>query len=304
MKPRQIISDNEIIVVLDTSTVRNLAFVSEPPSWVTTFAKMSRDGYSFSLADAAAAELLNQVRSNRTIISKHKQSIEWVSTFLNPEIRVLPGGIDVQRMIDSTDIRHAEETRHLADIAWEMLLHPLEEDVEDRRPFDELLDEDRDEWMSYLADTDEHLYMFGLDVRRSDPTLVKDYLIDLLAGAIDKGESIFPPFSTRRHLEIRYRVRQYVRTTLTKKPYNPASKKNRNDGIDLTLYDYLMLPALVLANDSGFYSSLNDIDSFQKSWFMTPEKLASEWLEGKRPHPKWPECSVDEEDEDLQGVNF
>jgi len=299
MKPRQIIPDNEIIVVLDTSTVRNLAFEPAPPSWVTTFAKMSRDGYSFSLADAAGAELLNQVRSNRTIIAKHNQSIEWVSNFLNNEIRVLPGGIDVQRMIDSTKIWHAEETRYIANMMWELLLNPLEEDLEDRRPFDELLEEERDGWASYLADMDKHLYLFGLDVRKSDPATVRDYLIDQVASSIDKGESIFPPFSIRRHLEIRYRIRQYVRTTQTKKPYNPSSKRNKNDGIDLTLYDYLMLPALVLSNDGGFYGSLKDIDSFQKSWFMTPERLASEWLQGKRPHPKWPECSVDEEDEDL-----
>lgn len=65
------------------------------------------------------------------------------------------------------------------------------------------------------------------------------------------------------------------------------TRNNRNDGIDVDLY--FMLPALVVANDSGSCGSLDDISSFQKAWFVRPEKLANEWQAGMRPCPAWPD---------------
>jgi len=298
MKPRQLVPDHQIIVILDTSPVRELAFEAEKPSWVKTFSEMACDGYSFSLADSAAAELLNQVRTGATAFAAHQRAIGWVSTFLNPEVRVLPGNMDLDGMIGLDEDWNVCEARYLAAIAWEMLLDPLKPDAEGRLPFDLLLEEERYEWKSFFARLRHISMLSGLDVPKSDPASVMAFLVDRVATNLDKDTKVLPPLSIRRHLELRYRIRQYIRTEQTKRPYNPAAKRNRNDGIDINLYYYLMLPAFVVARDGGFYGPLNDIDSFQKTWFMPPERLASEWLAGNRPRPAWPELIVDEEDKD------
>ena len=58
--PRKLIPDELTIVVLDTCTVRGLAYAEATPGWVSTFAAMTENGYSFSLADGALTELLAQ----------------------------------------------------------------------------------------------------------------------------------------------------------------------------------------------------------------------------------------------------
>lgn len=297
MKPRQLIPDQQIIVVLDTSPVRDLAFETVQPSWVKTFSEMACDGYSFSLADAAAAELLNQVRTGATPLAAHQQAIEWVSTFLNPEVQVLPGKMDLEDMIGLSEDWDVREALYIAAVAWEMLRDPLKPDAEGRPPFDLLLEQERDEWKLFFARLRHISRVSGLDVSKSDPVSVMEFLVNRMASGHDEDFGVSPPPSIRRHLELRYRIRQYIRTERTKEPYNPAAKRNRNDGIDIDLYHYLMLPAIVVAKDGGFYSSLNDIDSFQKAWFMRPDRLANEWLAGNQPQPKWPELSIIDEDD-------
>jgi hypothetical protein len=294
MKPRRLIPDHQIIVVLDTSPVRDLAFETVKPSWVKTFSEMARNGYSFSLADAAAAELLNQVRTGATALAAHKKAIEWASTFLNPEVRVLPGKMDLEGMIGLSEDWDVREARYIATVAWETLRDPLKPNAEGRPQFDLLLEDERDEWQSFFACLRNISRMCGLDVSKSDPASAMEFFIDHVSSGHEEASGVSPPPSIRRHLELRYRIRQYIRTEQTKKPYNPAAKRNRNDGIDIDLYYYFMLPAFVVAKDGGFYGSLDDIDSFQKAWFMPPERLAGEWLTGNQPHPKWPELSVDE----------
>ncbi len=61
-----------------------------------------------------------------------------------------------------------------------------------------------------------------------------------------------------------------------------------NDGIDFRVYTYLALPALIVAMESGFFSSIESIRSFQISWIKKPDTLADIWKNGIRPAPEWP----------------
>jgi hypothetical protein len=92
----------------------------------------------------------------------------------------------------------------------------------------------------------------------------------------------------RLDLQMRLFWRQFVRSVKLKERYNPASQKNKNDGIDFDFYYYLALPALVVSIDDGFFGRISDIKSFQKSWFFKPQELADSWLRGDRPWPSWP----------------
>jgi hypothetical protein len=87
---------------------------------------------------------------------------------------------------------------------------------------------------------------------------------------------------------MRYFWRQFVRSKRQGGPYNLEAPKKANDGIDFTVYTYLALPALIVATDSGFFSSIKNIPSFQRSWFTKPETLADMWKNGGHPAPTWP----------------
>lgn len=92
----------------------------------------------------------------------------------------------------------------------------------------------------------------------------------------------------RWDLQVRFFWRQYVRSKKEIEPYDPTSRKKRNDGIDFGVFQYLMLPALVVATDKGFFDKIADIKSYQKPWFWKPEDLATAWTSGERPRPIWP----------------
>lgn len=297
MTPRQLIPDDRIIVILDTSPVRELAFTKTKPPWVQTFSEMSRDGYSFSLADTTAAELMNQVQAGATELDSHLQAMDWASTFLNAEIPVLPGKMDLEGMLGLNADWDSDVVRNLALEMWDLLGTPLEPVPMFRPSFEILLEEERCEWESYFVRMRKVSKRLRLDISEVKEAKAIDSLLPLVAQQWDQDTESSPPASIRRHLELRYRLRQFVRTERTKEPYNPAARKNRNDGIDVDLYTYFMLPALVVASDSGFYGSLQDIESFQKAWFMSPELLASEWSGGNRPQPSWPGWSIAEEEE-------
>ncbi|CAN0621130.1 protein of unknown function [Burkholderia multivorans] len=85
----------------------------------------------------------------------------------------------------------------------------------------------------------------------------------------------------RQDLQTRYLWRQWVRTREANAPYDPNNPKKVNDGIDLDLYRYLILPALVVSDDGGFHGTIADIKSPQRTWFQKPEELAAAWEHGE-----------------------
>lgn len=289
MKKRNLIPDSQIIVVLDTSPVRNLAHV-EAPEWVTTFAAMAKDGYSFSLADATVAELLTQVRSGRIPLEGYKKMTELLTTFLNPKFPILPGKIDLEAMINVNEVPHnLDEILYLSQEAWRQLLAPHEPTVALGAPLEELLDEERREWADLLKMWAVNSFTFGIDIAKSDSDDVAEFLADLVGQSLYPDAEIEPPMAVRMHLELRYRFRQMARSAQRKRAYDPEKQKNRNDGIDVDLYKYFILPALAVTEDGGFFNSLDSIRSFQREWFIRPEALAARWLAGERPQPVWPE---------------
>lgn len=288
MNKRQLIADDQVIVILDTCAVRVHPKQTVKPPWVEAFAEMASDGYSFSLAEGTAAELLTQVQSGRTPLECHHQMMEWIGTFLNPEVPVLASLGDIDGMIGLDEHWNIEEARCISRVAWSMLLNPLQPCDPYRPTFDLLLEEMRQEWIQRFTRLKHAAMCFGIDVANSDPTFVMNYFVDLVGSTLDRRCDLIPPESMRRDLELKYWFQQFVRTYRTKFAYNPTSKKARNDGPDFHLYSYLVLPALVVSTDGGFFSSLTNLKSFQKKWFVRPNDLAERWRAGEHLAPSWP----------------
>ncbi|WP_133499628.1 hypothetical protein [Cognatilysobacter terrigena] len=257
---------------------------------MTTFAEMSRDGYRFSLADVTAAELLLQYQDGQTTFEQHLLMVRGLQTFVDQELPVMFGGGDLRALVTSRlDRWKGHEARDASDLAWKAILDPSSPIESDGIPLDHLRSEGRENWPRMLEQVALRAELSGIDIASSDPDSIAEYLAGFVAPAID-GEAphVLPPLSIRRHLEIRYKFRQAARMKRAKEPYDPYSPRKRNDGLDVDLFDCLMLPAFVVTCDRAFFGGIESIASFQRSWFKRPEALAREWRAGERPAPRWP----------------
>lgn len=275
------------IVVLDASPARNLAYAPECPAWVKTFERMARDGYSFSLADGAFAELLTQFAKGAINEEGFGLMLTRLQMFLNPDLPTLPGKRDILAAIGASNTDPTWSAKEVADLSvrsWEFLNNVAVIPLEKRPTAAEELQEEREDWFALF---DQMLAAHNPCCAVLDERGGKQ--LDLAFAHMDRKDKVpLPPLSVRCDLQLRLAWRQYVRSRNTKEAYNPRSPKKRNDGIDFDLYRYLMLPAFVVADDSGFFSKIKNIESFQTSWFWKAEALAAAWESGIHPCPLWP----------------
>ncbi|MBD8148256.1 hypothetical protein IFT37_20105 [Pseudomonas fluorescens] len=148
--PRLIVDQGETIVVLDTNAARNLAHELQCPPWALTFAKMKKEGYSFSLADGALMELLNQRARNSIKAQEIERLCQRLALFLNPQLPVILGKNDLLGMLQiNTEPWSESSCRSLSAQTWQALesrhTHPVGDGP------DALLQEARDEWIERLA---------------------------------------------------------------------------------------------------------------------------------------------------------
>lgn len=322
---RHIIPVEKCIVVIDTNVARGIGESTDRPAWVDTFSRMASSGeYSFSLADGTLAELLNQITKPDGGMDDQcfTRMIQGLETFLDAEYPIILGKRDLKGMLGVVREEPwcAIEAKSLSTLTWKKLcdIRSEPQNAQYRSMIEETLQEERDEWIAVFSKFDSHhardidaleRHIAELSTLGSDTSLsasnslaelqqelhelnnlnelggmvLNDALADLDANCSLTGI----PMSARCDLQMRYLYRQWVRTKKTKCAYSPTSRKKRNDGIDFDLYRYLMLPALVLTEDTAFLAGILDIPSSQKNWFMTPQELANSWQQGEQPWPTW-----------------
>jgi hypothetical protein len=300
---RKLIPEEQTIVVLDTSPVRNIAYAEAAPAWVATFAEMADNGYAFSLADGALAELLAQYFRGSLTDAHLNKILAAISQFLNPDVPILPGKRDILAMIgQSTEAGWSEDqVRDYALRGWAALNDPLLLDEEQRKQLQEALQFDRNEWIRWFKTFDDSYAKWvkdrpGIEEKQPLHQYKHDLLDENFSDLASYSRDLHPDLAERQELELRYVWRQWVRTRQEKDGYDPTNPKKVNDGIDLDLYRYLMLPALVVADDKGFHERLVDIKSPQRDWFWRPQALADAWASGERPRPGWAVPVIDQEE--------
>jgi hypothetical protein len=287
MQPLQhLVPEDTAVVVLDTSPARNLAYGAEPPAWAATFGEMSQGGYSFSLADNAFAELLAQITSGAIKEDEASLMFRRLELFINPSLPVFPGKKDIFALIGSKGLPqdwNIEQVRTLSARSWSCLKAARSSIGEDSQSTELELQDERESWFAIFeklgksSDTDEPLNEY--ESKQLDMALT---------ACDDEDPELSPRLSVRWDLQIRLLWRQYVRSKKLSEPYDPRSPKKVNDGIDFDLFHYLLLPAFVIATDSGFFGKLADIQSYQKAWFWKPEDLGQAWMNGDQPRATWP----------------
>lgn len=103
---------------------------------------------------------------------------------------------------------------------------------------------------------------------------------------IDKVLISTPAFSIRADLLLGYLAQMSTRAAKEKEPYNPSSKKKRNDGLDFLIAHALIIPSRVCSNDK--LNALKAVDSFQNDWIITPERLVELWKNKQLNKLEWP----------------
>ena len=268
--PRKLIPDELTIVVLDTCTVRGLAYAEATPGWVSTFAAMTENGYSFSLADGALTELLAQYIRGSIDETRLAVVVGAIETFLNPDLPVLLGKKDVMGMIGELDdpVWSPDETAAYSKAGWALLKSPSNLTDAQREKVVAALQDDRDDWRDFFP-TFDSAYAEWL---KSEPDGEKMHPLNqhqhpaldvAMKKMASQGRTQPPTLAERSDLQLRYLWRQWVRTRQSKNAYDPTKEDNGNDGIDFDCYRYLMLPALVVSEDRGFHSRIGDIKSPQ-----------------------------------------
>ena len=260
---------------------------------------MTGDNYSFSLAAGACAKLMTAHARGSITNGELKAIVDATEIFLNSEVPVLLGKIDLMRMIGEADeLGWEDEARMLSQRAWQMLKAASSTAPEERTSAEAELQEDRDNWIRAFAMFDEGLreWLSENPNRRNqfplhpfEHPLLEQQFRSLAACSVNRH----PDMAERVDLRMRYTWRQWVRSRQKKDGYNPASKKSRNDGVDLDMYSYLMLPALVVAGDKNFHSRIAYIKSPQLNWFFQPQDLANAWKRGERRRPAWASSALD-----------
>lgn len=280
--------------MLDTCTVRELAYAEAMPGWVSTFADMAKNGYSFSLADGALAELLTQYIRKSIDETKLTSIVGAIEIFLNPDLPVLLGKKDVMGMIGESDDTawSPEEAAAYSKDGWKLLKFPSTITEEQCRDIVAALQDERKDWVEFFSIADA-AYAEWL---RSEPDGEEKHPLEqykhpaldvALKAMASYGRIQSPTLAERSDLQIRYIWRQWVRSRQDKHAYDPTNENHENDGIDFDLYRYLMLPALVVSEDKGFHSRISDIKSPQRGWFWRAQTLANAWMCGDRPRPTW-----------------
>jgi hypothetical protein len=278
------LTQNGCLVVLDTGPAREIAEEADLPEWIPSFLKMKGEGYRFSLADNACAELINQRAKDAIKDEGFQVMIEWLTKLLDAGMPMLPGARDI--MIEIGAEPGIASDRSVAEVslwAWDTLRRTV---PGADTGVDVALEQERADWKEQFQKFEAILAAHGL---ASDLNELDDPLLDLALNSMSKQVSLVPPLSTRLDLRTRYFWRQFVRSKRRRQAYNVHAPKKRNDGIDFTLFTYLALPAFVVTKDSGLLSGLADIPSFQARWFLNPGKLVTAWNAGDRPRPSWPQ---------------
>ena len=276
-------------MVLDTAPARKLAYPNENTQWCETYALMAQQGYSFSLADATVAELVEQRYRGSLSADDCRKMCAKLETFLNPELPVLLGKIDIGGMLGLDEEPWSpDESRLLSLHAWSIVKR-CSDPAAQLESFKAELQDERNDWIA-LYDGWQRIHDKLQSEDPEDPIDVSSLTEAILSTMEMRQEqwgTLTPPMSVRSHLSNRYHWRQFVRMQNKKGAYNPRSDKKVNDGIDADLYRYLVLPAFIVSEDNCFFGGLDDIQSFQKSWFFRPQALADEWQKGNKPKPIW-----------------
>lgn len=271
------------IVILDTCVCRALENDNES-TWYNDFLELKNHKTHFCLSDIATIEL--ELAFIRQSISSAgwKKIIKKLRRILSPFFPIFPGGKQFFQMAGICEntknmekFSYLEESRYSNDQFKAIAEYNKFSDVmHSQIDLENALKQKTKQWLQLFDFQDTTINEHALEFFR------KSSLEDLVITAkneFDQNYYSVPPFSKRADLLIRY-ISSLQRRSLEKhEPYNPISKKKRNDGHDFAIIIPMIFPARVCTNDS--LNGIRTIKSYQSDWIVSPMEIAAEYKKTK-----------------------
>ena len=299
---RSIIPESEQIVALDTKIGWELR--NTEPAWLKTFVSMSQSGYHFCISDIFIAEFFNQLETGRLTPAEFMHAVKQMDRFISGMLPILPGKRQLYQItgIHNPEMPQAEkpgftQADSIAKWNWmksitdyaslstnptaftyngQALEHTFQQGVVNAE-----LQLERDTWIALIESFD------------SEPKdtlyLQRDNRLAKMRSDIDSDSHCVPPASTRYDLLLKFLLETAIQRNQSVGEFNHKKTKRLNDAIDSLLLLTFLLPGFVCTTDTPFVSRFDPIKSFQKEWFITPNQLATQWINGTNPRTIWPE---------------
>lgn len=295
---RYFIDEDRIIIVLDTTVIRELCYGD--PGWLPTFVEMSHNEYDFCLADHLVAEFLNQLQRSSISDDEYQSAFKKLSTFISPRLPILPGNKELFGMCGCLEDGHKfdpDETFRFCTATYGLLssansfediLKGIEANygekqvkifLKDTEQIQKSIDEERERWIEEIKSHD------GFTEKELDENRTE--IINSMAASLDEKIECDPPISIRLDVAIRHKFRQIKIANRLHTPYNPESKKKINDGIDYNMDFTFMLPAILCTSDKNYYRIIKELNSFQSNWVYLPDEISDKWKNKTLTAPSW-----------------
>lgn len=271
------------LVVLDTNVVLDLAVKSKAlPDWYPTLCDAKRWGCEFCLAGGTYVEFMDHWASERKFSNEEiRLAVKRVDRLLAPELPILPDSGDIFAMAGIRDKSFTPEP--FADVVrksqgcWELVRRfQTFEELRDAGALvtepDEVLDKKK---LEYVQKIDEVKSLESkLNVAEGPPPIER-ILVYLMEQYEERFEATVP---IRPRIEpliraIHKRVHEAAWPSST--PYN--AEKNRNDAIDVMLFECMALGALVVTGEKKWVEFTRSWACPQSGWMLLPGEFRSAW---------------------------
>lgn len=299
---RYCIDEDRIIIVLDTTVIRELCYGE--PNWLSTFVEMSHNEYDFCLADHSVAEFLNQLQRNSISGDEYQSAFKKIDDFISPRLPILPGNKELFEMCGISRDGHKfnpNEILSFSTVTYKLLSSASSFDdvlngiivnygekmveifLKDREQLQKSIDEERERWIEEIKSHN--------DFTEKELDENRNVILHSMAKSLDEKTECKPPISIRLDVAIKHKFRQIKIANRLHAPYDPESKKKINDGIDYNMDFTFMLPAILCTSDKNYHRIIKELNSFQSSWVYLPDDISDKWRNRVLLPPIWPKMA-------------
>jgi hypothetical protein len=237
----QVLGTDPKVVVLDTFVLRELMHAQKgaEPSWYQTFVDAKSSGFSFSISPYALLELANQLKDHRITQSEFLAGVGLANKFIEARLPVCPDWKVVLFLagLSPTCADTVHEVAAKSKDLWDMLVDPTRHSQLTAAPINTELEETRKRHRATIGTVKTDLSGATIDFET-----VSDAILAILGSKLNLSERDSQRLRVIADLSAHFAEASLKGTT----PYNEASNRSRNDGIDRWLPFVLMLPAFLI----------------------------------------------------------
>lgn len=262
------------IVALDTFIIRSL-MLGERPDWHSTFVRARDNGFSFAVSCYSVLELMAQLKRGSIPEDSFNAGIAAADEFIEPKFPVTTDLKDLFWLAGLTSkVPGPPSPKELSLNLWRAL-HP----GDDRHA---MLNNDIEGELE-LSRKNHQQTIGGLQQQFAGTSIDFEKTIAILRDVLVEALDVTPEGIERLNVVTTLSSHFAESALQSKSPYNPASKKRKNDGIDRWLPYVLVLPAFLITESVWVNIAQQKADAPWKDRMLTLEQFVAQYDGGTLP---------------------